>query len=204
MGKQMLSRRREEWWQGARLIVAMVCVMWILEVIDSLDSHKLDSDGIVPRNISHLYGILLAPFLHAGFGHLIANTIPFLVLGFTVALISAKRVLAVTAIVVAISGIGTWLTASSGSTTVGASGVVFGYATYVIGRGVLDRRIGEMFLGIVVAVMFGGALLWGLIPHSGISWQAHLFGGVGGLLAAQMFSVRRGSSQSHTDRPLVT
>jgi membrane associated rhomboid family serine protease len=170
----------------------MAAVMWILEVIDSLDSHRLDRDGIVPRNFSHLYGILLAPFLHASFGHLISNTVPFLILGLAIALVGAGRVLAITAIVVLISGLGTWLTAPSGSVTVGASGIVFGYATYLISRGVFDRRIGEIAIGLVVGVVFGGALLSGLIAHSGISWQAHLFGGLGGVLAAQTFASRRG------------
>jgi membrane associated rhomboid family serine protease len=79
--------------------------------------------------------------------------------------------------------------------TLGASGVVFGYATYLISRGVFNRRIGELAIGIVVAVLFGGALLSGLLPHSGISWQAHLFGGIGGVLAAQMFAAPRGGAR---------
>jgi membrane associated rhomboid family serine protease len=192
MAKQKLFAQREQWRQGASIVLGMAAVMWILEVIDSLDSHRLDRDGIVPRNFSHLYGILLAPFLHASFGHLIANTVPFLILGLAIALVSAGRVLAITAIIVLVSGLGTWLTAASGSVTVGASGIVFGYATYLISRGVFDRRLGEIAIGAVVGVVFGGALVSGLIPHSGISWQAHLFGGVGGVLAAQTFASRRG------------
>jgi membrane associated rhomboid family serine protease len=192
MARQKLSARREQWRQGASIVFGMAAVMWILEVIDSLDSHRLDHDGIVPRNFSHLYGVLLAPFLHASFGHLIANTVPFLILGLAIALVSAGRVLAITAIIVLVSGLGTWLTAASGSVTVGASGIVFGYATYLISRGVFDRRVGEIAIGAVVGIVFGGALISGLIPHSGISWQAHLFGGVGGVLAAQTFASRRG------------
>jgi membrane associated rhomboid family serine protease len=188
MFKQRLSEQREQWRQGTSIVLGMAALMWILEVIDSLDSHRLDRDGIVPRNFSHLYGILLAPFLHASFGHLMANTVPFLILGLAVALLSAGRVLVITVIVLLISGVGTWLTAASGSVTVGASGIVFGYGTYLISRGVFDRRIGEIAIGLLVGVLFGGALLSGLIPHSGISWQAHLFGGVGGVLAARIFT----------------
>jgi len=197
MVKQRLSEQREQWRQGTSIVLGMAAIMWILEVIDSLDSHRLDRDGIVPRNFSHLYGIILAPFLHASFGHLISNTVPFLILGLAIALLSAGRVLAVTAIILLVSGVGTWLTAASGSVTVGASGIVFGYATYLISRGVFDRRAGEIAIGVLVGVVFGGALLSGLIPHSGISWQAHLFGGVGGVLAAQMFATgpRRASQK---------
>jgi membrane associated rhomboid family serine protease len=195
MAIQALSRRREHWMEGVRVVVVVAAAMWVVEVVDSLDSHRLDGDGIVPRNVSHLYGILFAPFLHASFGHLIANTIPFLLLGLTIALAGAVRVAAVTAIVALASGAGTWLTAPSGSVTLGASGVVFGYATYVISRGMFNRRIGELAMGIVVAVLFGGALLSGLLPHSGISWQAHLFGGIGGVLAAQILASPRSGAR---------
>jgi membrane associated rhomboid family serine protease len=195
MALRALSRRREQWMEGARVVFVLAAAMWVVEVVDSLDSHRLDSDGIVPRSVSHLYGILFAPFLHASFGHLIANTIPFVLLGLTIALASAARVVAVTAIVALASGAGTWLTAPSGSVTLGASGVVFGYATYLISRGVFNRRIGELAIGVVVAVLFGGALLWGLLPHSGISWQAHLFGGIGGVLAARMLAAPRGGAR---------
>jgi membrane associated rhomboid family serine protease len=194
MAIQALSRRREHWIEGARVVFVMAAAMWVIEVVDSLDGHRLDRDGIVPRSVSHLYGIVFAPFLHASFGHLIANTIPFVLLGLTIALASAVRVVAVTAIVALASGVGTWFTAPAGSVTLGASGVVFGYATYLISRGMFNRRIGELAMGIVVAVLFGGALLSGLLPHSGISWQAHLFGGIGGVLAAQMLAARRGGA----------
>jgi membrane associated rhomboid family serine protease len=194
MVSQALSRHREHWMEGAQVVFVMAAAMWVVEVVDSLDGHRLDRDGIVPRSVSHLYGIVFAPLLHASFGHLIANTIPFVLLGLTIALTSAVRVVVVTAIVALASGAGTWLTAPAGSVTLGASGVVFGYATYLISRGMFNRRIGELSMGIVVAVLFGGALLSGLLPHSGISWQAHLFGGIGGVLAAQMFAAPRGGA----------
>jgi membrane associated rhomboid family serine protease len=198
MAVQALSRRREQWKEGARVVFGIAAAMWVVEVVDSLDSHRLDRDGIVPRSVSHLYGIVFAPFLHASFGHLIANTIPFVLLGLAIALASAARVVAVTAIVALSSGVGTWLTAPAGSVTLGASGVVFGYATYLISRGMFNRRIGELAMGVVVGVLFGGALLSGLLPHSGISWQAHLFGGIGGVLAAQMLAAPRGGARDQS------
>jgi membrane associated rhomboid family serine protease len=177
--------RRASRTAGFRLVAAMLAVMWVVEVIDSVDSHRLDGNGIVPRNTSKLPDILFAPFLHASFGHLLANSVPFVVLGLAIAFEGAARVLAVTAIVIVVSGLGTWLTAPSSSVTVGASGLVFGYATYLLGRGIFGRRLGQLAIGIAVGLLFGGALLWGLVPHSGISWQDHLFGAIGGLLAAR-------------------
>ena len=175
---------------GLHALGALVAVMWAVELVNALDSYRLDKDGIVPRNLSHLDGIVFAPFLHESFSHLLGNTVPFVILGLAVALAGAGRLLLVTLIVALVSGLGVWLTSPSGTVTVGASGVVFGYATYLISRGLFDRRVGEVLLGIVVLLFFGGALIWDLIPRTGISWEAHLFGGIGGVIAAAVFARR--------------
>jgi membrane associated rhomboid family serine protease len=169
---------------GLRALLALVAIMWIVELVNVLDGYRLDHDGIVPRNLSHLDGVIFAPFLHASFSHLLGNTIPFLLLGFAIALAGAGRLLLVTLIVALVSGLGTWITAPAGSVTVGASGVVFGYATYLISRGLFNRHLLEVAFGVVVLLLFGAGLISDLVPHSGISWEAHLFGGVGGVLAA--------------------
>ncbi len=175
---------------GLRALAALVGIMWAVEVVNSLDSYRLDKDGIVPRSLSHLDGVLFAPFLHASWSHLISNSVPFVILGLAIALAGAVRLLEVSAIVALTSGLGTWLIAPSNSVTVGASGIVFGYAAYLISRGVFTRRVLEILLGLVVLVVFGVTLLYDLIPHSGISWQAHLFGAIGGLIAASLLSER--------------
>lgn len=169
---------------GLRALGVLVAIMWVVELVNVLDSYRLDHDGIVPRNVSHLYGIVFAPFLHASFSHLLGNTIPLVILGLAIAFAGVRRLLLVTLIVALVSGLGTWLTAPAGTVTVGASGIVFGYATYLISRGLFDRRIAEIALGIIVLMLFGGVLIADLIPHAGISWEAHLFGGIGGVIAA--------------------
>ena len=125
-----------------------------------------------------------APFLHVSFAHLISNTIPFLFMGAIIAMRGAARLAVVTAIVIIVGGIGTWLIAPAGASTVGASGVVFGYAAYLLTRGLFDRSVVELLIGLLVAVVWGGALLSSLVPHYGISWQAHACGAVGGVIAA--------------------
>lgn len=175
---------------GLRALGVLVAIMWAVELVNSLDSYRLDRDGILPRNVSHLDGIVFAPFLHASFSHLLGNTVPFVVLGSAIALAGARRLLQVSLIVALASGLGTWLTAPGGTVTVGASGVVFGYAAYLISRGLFNRRGVEIALGILVGLLFGGALISDLIPHSGISWQAHLFGGIGGVIAARTLARR--------------
>ena len=121
------------------LLAGIVALMWVIEAINSIDGQGLDSDGIYPRNVDHLWGVVTAPFLHVSFTHLIDNTIPFVFMGVIIALRGAARLALVTAIVILIGGLGTWLIAPAGSVTVGASGVVFGYATYLFARGLFDR-----------------------------------------------------------------
>ncbi|MFT3854120.1 MAG: rhomboid family intramembrane serine protease [Ilumatobacteraceae bacterium] len=164
-------------------MIVMVAAMWVLEVIDLPLDGRLDRFGIRPRQLDGLDGIVLAPFLHLGFGHLIANTIPFVVMGGVICLSGAKRFVQVTVMVGLISGAGVWLTGASNSLVVGASGLVFGYLTYLVVRGVFARNLLYLAGGAVVLVIYGG-VLWGLLPRPGVSWQGHLFGAIGGVVAA--------------------
>jgi hypothetical protein len=105
--------------------------MWAVETVDVF-AGDLDAHGIRPRDPAGLEGIATAPFLHAGFGHLLGNTLPFVVMGAVIALAGLARVAAVTAIVALVSGLGTWVVAASNTVHVGASGIVFGYAAYLL------------------------------------------------------------------------
>jgi membrane associated rhomboid family serine protease len=172
-------------------IAVLVALLWAVEVVDALLSHRLDQWGITPRTAGELPDIFTAPFLHAGFGHLVANTVPLAVLGFLAALRGLWRFVAVTALIVVVSGLGVWLTSPSGTVTLGASGLVFGYLGYVLLRGLVDRRASDIAVGVVVALVYG-SVLWGVLPvQRGVSWQGHMFGLLGGVLAAWLFRARR-------------
>jgi membrane associated rhomboid family serine protease len=173
---------------GLMAVVAMAALMWVLEIVDAVLGGRLDPLGIEPREVDSLPGVVLAPFLHGGFGHLISNTVPFLVLGALVALSGLVRVLKVTALVVLVGGLGTWLVAPSDTLHLGASILVFGYAAYLIARGLFDHRLMYLSIGVLVALVYGSALLVGLVPRPGISWQGHLFGALGGLVAARVLA----------------
>ncbi len=177
--------------QGVRVVLALVALMWVSEIVDTLANHRLDSYGIEPRDPEGLPGIVTSPFLHAGFGHLIGNTIPLLIMGLGIALAGAMRVVYVTIVVGLVAGLGTWLTAPAGTDTIGASGIVFGYATYLITRFFFSRRTLDLVLGLVVLVVWGASLLASLAPTPGVSWQAHLFGAIGGVAAARMVGPQR-------------
>lgn len=173
------------------VVAVIVAVMWVSEVVDLvLPGEPLDDWGVRPRTLRGLVGIPLAPFLHGGFGHLFANTIPFLILGGAIASGSIGRFVRVTAVVAVVSGFGVWLFARGGSIHLGASGLVFGYTTYLVARGVIARRVTWLLGGLVVLFVYGGATVWGLVPRPGVSWSGHLFGAVGGVLAAWMLHRR--------------
>ncbi len=183
-----VARRWKNSVGGFELLFVMVVVMWVLQVINSLDSYRLDTAaGIYPRSLDHLWGILTAPFLHASFGHLISNTIPFIFLGLIIALRGAARLALITLIVVVVGGLGTWLF-SPGGDTVGASGIVFGYATYLLTRGFFNRRVLEILTGFIVALIWGWVLLLSLVPQPHVSWEGHVAGAVGGVVAAWLLA----------------
>jgi membrane associated rhomboid family serine protease len=160
-------------------------------VVDVVSGGGLDAYGIHPRDVNGLPEIVSAPFLHVGFGHLASNTIPFALMGAVIALGGLVRVAAVTAVVGLVSGLGTWLTAPPDTVTLGASGLVFGYATYLVARGFLSRRLVELAAGAAVVAIWGFALLQGVLPQDRISWQAHLFGAIGGVIAASLLAGAR-------------
>jgi membrane associated rhomboid family serine protease len=185
-------RRGQTQLEGVAVLAGVVVLMWFIEAINTLDSNHLDSDGILPRSIDHVWGIFTAPFIHASWQHLIANTVPFVFMGLIIALQGAKRFALVTLIVIVVGGVGTWLVSPSHTSTgipeytIGASGVVFGYATYLFTRGFFNRNIVELLIGLVVGVIWGGALWSSVVPHTGISWQGHVCGAIGGVVAAYL------------------
>ena len=194
LSSNRLAKRREAF-EGLVLLTAIVALMWFLEVINSIDHDGLDhAAGIVPRDPGHVWAIFTAPFLHVSWTHLIDNTIPFVFMGVIIALWGAYRLALVTLIVIVVGGLGTWLVAPAGTDTVGASGIVFGYATYLFARGVFNRSVLEILIGIVVAIVWGGALLASVQPHHGVSWQGHVCGAIGGVIAAWLLARPRTSA----------
>ncbi|MFD5073739.1 rhomboid family intramembrane serine protease [Streptomyces sp. NPDC058371] len=164
-----------------------VALLWVLEAVDAASGHALDTFGITPREAGELRDIVPAAFVHFGFAHLAANSVPLLVLGFLAALSGARRFLAVVTVIVLTSGLGVWFTAPAHSTTAGASGVVFGLFGYLLIRGFVDRRVGDVLVGLLVGAVYG-SILWGVLPTAeGVSWQGHLFGLIGGVAAAFVF-----------------
>lgn len=170
------------------ILVFAVGLMWAIEIVDFFLGGALNSFGIIPRSVMGLRGILFAPFLHGNFAHLIANTVPFVTLGWFVMLRRTRDFFWVTAIAMLIGGLGTWLIAPANTVHIGASGVIFGYLGFLISRGYFERSFVSILFSVIVGLAYGG-LIWGVLPGQlGISWQGHLFGFVGGIVAAWLIA----------------
>jgi len=176
---------------AAGTMVSLTALLWVLELYDQFTGGRLDNDGIVPRTPAGLEGIVWAPLLHAGWAHLIANTLPFLIFGFLVLANGIGRFVLVTAIVWVLGGLGVWLTAPDNTVTIGMSGVIFGWLAYLLIRGFFARSGTQIVLAVVLFLFWGGILLGVLPGQANVSWQGHLFGALAGVLAAWLVAPRR-------------
>ena len=173
-------------------ILGFIVIIWIVEIFNGFVGHRLNlwgiyprTWGIYPRTISGLIGIPIAPFLHGGLGHIISNTIPFLILGSLVSLRGSTRWIGVSLVIVLFGGLGVWLIGRP-AVHVGASGLVFGYFGYLVASGWYDRKISSALISIAVIIFYGG-MLFGALPTKGfISWEAHLSGLISGILVARL------------------
>jgi membrane associated rhomboid family serine protease len=176
--------------QGIVLLAYLLAVMWALAILDVVTGRRLlPRLAIMPRQLEGLPGIVVAPLLHGGFGHLAANSGPLVILG-TIILLQGLEVLGlVTVFCWLFSGVGIWLLGRPGTRHLGASGVVFGYLGYLLLRGYFERSPGAIAIAVVVGLLYGSAL-WGLLPlQRGKSWVAHGMGFVAGAIVARQLPI---------------
>jgi len=170
--------------KGAIVMAIVLAGLWLIEGIDTISNHALDAFGIRPWNLVGLDGIVFAPLLHVSFAHLAANSVPLFVLGTALWASGLRQWIWATVTGWITSGIFAWLLTPIHYVVIGASGVIFGWITYLIVRGFLSRRWSHIILGLIIALAYGSVLL-GVFPMStGVSWQGHLGGAIGGVLAA--------------------
>lgn len=195
--------RRSRWrllWTPVGLLVLALAAMWGIEIVDTavLDD-RLQANGILPRRTEGLDGIAFAPFLHSDFGHVTSNSLPLLVLGGLVAVRGMRYWAWVTATVTVVGGALTWALAGFGN-HIGASGVVFGYFGALLAAAVVERRLQALASALLV-IMFYGGLVAGIVPQDSISWEGHLFGMLGGVIAAKAMAEPRPQRVPRPDNP---
>jgi membrane associated rhomboid family serine protease len=197
MSRPLKNSIHQEFNTQVQILGSFLAIFWIVEIIDQyVFRGRLDVYGIIPHNLIGLRGILFAPFLHGNFNHLIANSIPFVILGWLVMLQETSDFFIVTGLTMLVGGLGVWIFGVPGSVHIGASILIFGYLGFLLLRGYFQRNVASIFISVIVGLLYGGTV-WGVLPSQpGISWQGHLFGFIGGVLAARMIAKEKRTYRS--------
>jgi membrane associated rhomboid family serine protease len=190
--------------RAAALNVGFLAILWLVELVNAATGRDLtQSGGILARDFGSLVNVLTSPFVHANIDHLMSNALPLFSLGLIAAIPSPKRFLWMTAVVIVVGGIGIWLSSPADTVTIGASGVVFGYFSYLLLRGLVDRRPADVLVSVGIAIAYG-SFMWSAVGFgvSGVSWQGHVSGLVGGIVAALVVRTPK-KKQPTTDTTLL-
>jgi membrane associated rhomboid family serine protease len=172
------------------VMAGFLAILWIIQLVNVADGYRLSQDyGIRPHDVASLPDILTSPFLHLSWSHIEGNSGPLFIFGFLAAYRGVVRFLGLTVLIIVVSGLAYWLTASPHSYGDGASGVVFGYLGYILVRGIFDRHAVDLLIGAIMALCFAYQFTV-LLPHAGIGWQDHIGGLAAGILGGWIFRDR--------------
>jgi membrane associated rhomboid family serine protease len=181
------SSKRNTVLKEFKILIVSIAIFWAVEILDFfVFNGGLDRYGIQPHSLIGLRGIVFAPFLHGGFGHLMANTIPFLTLGWLTMIQETNDFYIASIMSALVGGLGVWIFGSPSSVHIGASILIYGYIGFLLLRGYFQKNFPSIALSIFVAIAYG-SFIWGVFPNQiGVSWQGHLFGFIGGAIAAKL------------------
>ncbi|MFG1686920.1 rhomboid family intramembrane serine protease [Nonomuraea sp. NPDC049269] len=182
----MIAEARKAFW----VMVGFLAVIWLLQIVNWASGYALSYDyGMRAWDPATLPNMVSSPFLHWSWEHIEANSGPLFIFGFLSAYRGVAKFLSVTGLIIVVSELGAWFTSDPRGVGVGASGVVFGYFGYTLVRGIFDRHLIDIVVGVVMALCFAYQFA-GLLPQEGIGWQAHLFGFLAGVVGGWLFRDR--------------
>lgn len=176
----MPNRKKNEW----LVVVGVLLVFWLGYALDwVLPAIDLTEWGVVPRTLRGVPGIAAMHFIHGSWGHLFGNSIPFFILASL--LIGSRHRALMTIVEIAVAGGVLLWCFGSFATHVGASLLIYGMSSYLVLTGILEKRLLAIGVAMLVVFLYGGTLLWGILPTQvGVSWDGHLLGAVGGAVVA--------------------
>ncbi len=165
---------------------AIFAVFWVVKLVENLYNLDLSSFGILPLTIEGLPGIITSPFIHGSYDHLLSNSIPFLILTFALLYFYRRLAYRIFFLIYFLSGICVWLGGRE-SWHIGASGIVYGLASFLFFSGVFRKDANLLTIGIIVVFLYG-SMFWGIFPiKPEISWESHLWGAASGLMLAYYY-----------------
>lgn len=163
----------------------LVLFIWAVYLIDLIIPFNLNNLGITPRSIPGLIGIPLSPMLHAGLWHIMSNTLPLLILSFVLFISYPKHALPMMVFGIIVGGSLVWIMGRA-STHVGASGLIYAMAAFLIAAGFFSKSVKHILVSLLIIILYGG-LVWGVFPtRPWVSWEGHLFGALSGVLYAYL------------------
>jgi membrane associated rhomboid family serine protease len=179
-----------------KIFFALVAVIWIVHVLDWIIPYNLKMFGIIPRTTRGLIGIVTSPFLHGSIFHLIGNTVPLIVLGMLLVSFYERLAFPVMGFIVIIGGGLVWVLGRQAN-HIGASGVIYGMAGFLIAYGILKKNVVSILVAGGVIFLYGGSMIGGLLPFNAfVSWEGHLFGAIAGILAAFIYSKQTAAGEA--------
>ena len=173
--------------RSAVFMLAVGAVLTLDIITGDFFSERL---GIIPRSLSGIDGILCSPLLHADFGHYISNLFPMVILHGLLFSHQSYKPWRSLILIWFLSGVGTWIIGRAGSNHIGASGVIFGLVTFLSTASFFLRSWVSAIISGAVLFLYQGILFGALPPiinsnmAENISWEAHLSGAIGGVIAA--------------------
>ncbi len=183
MQKQILNKR---FYYNIFIPLTVPVVMWMVYLISLSLNLDLSRMGILPRDMIGILGIISGPIVHANFSHLLSNTMPLLILGWTIFFFYSKVSYKSFIVIYVLTGLLVWLFARE-VYHIGASGIVYGLVSFLFFSGIFRRDNKSIAIALIVTFLYGG-IVWGVLPgQKGISWESHLFGGIAGIITAFIF-----------------
>lgn len=173
--------------QSARLPFLFLLLLGGMQALQVVSEVSLPAFmGIKPRTIEGLLGIVTFPLVHGGWDHLLSNSIPLLVLGTAIFYFYWPIALRSVGLIYITHSVMVFIAARS-VIHVGASGLVYGFAAFLLTSGIFRKERTLMALSMLVIFLYGG-MIWGILPiREGVSWEGHLFGALSGIMVAYYY-----------------
>lgn len=165
----------------------IVIIMWTVKIYEWSTKSDFAEYGINPQSVKGLIGLITSPFIHADFNHLIANSVPLLVTLSIIFYFYREVSIIVFFLIWLFTNVWVWSFAVHNTYHIGASGLVYGFVSFLLFSGLIRRNARLMAISMLIIFLYGG-LFWGIFPdffpHRNISWESHLMGGIAGLVMA--------------------
>ncbi len=174
-------------------VAIFIGVIWCIFLADHF--LPVDKMALAPRDWRGLPGVVAMPFLHEDLAHLVGNSIPLAIL-LLLMVFSRNQTGKIVALIILVSGLILWVAGFSGNSYVGSSMLVFGLIGFLFSAGLIEKRPIPLIISLVVALMYGGTFLWGLLPlDKNRSELAHFYGAVAGVALAFLWCKPTGHSE---------